>query len=181
MNFLANFQLGLVSYNTALQFMRKHKLMYYFVVPLLLNVLLFLFTASYVGWLTSWTLDQINTFWMQDSWNFWGSEWVIGSVNFLLEIVLYIFFFLVFAFLGGYLILIVMSPILSLLSEKVDEILRRENYQFRWGQFIKEVVRGIAIALRNFLLESFFVLSKRISGINVHGFMSMDPITVLYF
>jgi CysZ protein len=46
-----------------------------------------------------------------------------------------------------------MSPLLALLSERVENILTAKNYPFRFNHFISDVLRGILLALRNLFLE----------------------------
>jgi len=46
-----------------------------------------------------------------------------------------------------------MSPVLAYLSEKTEAILTKRTYQFEWHIFIKQIFRGIAIALINAMME----------------------------
>ena len=46
-----------------------------------------------------------------------------------------------------------MSPLLALLSERVERILTGKNYPFNWFDFLHDVVRGILLALRNLVIE----------------------------
>lgn len=60
-------------------------------------------------------------------------------------------------FLSGtvskYITLILLSPLLSLLSEAAEEKVKGTKYAFNPTQFMKDVLRGITISLRNMLLE----------------------------
>jgi CysZ protein len=60
-------------------------------------------------------------------------------------------------FLSGtfskYVTLILLSPLLSLLSEAAEEKQKGIAYAFNFTQFLKDVLRGIGISLRNMLLE----------------------------
>jgi CysZ protein len=53
-----------------------------------------------------------------------------------------------------------MSPIMALLSEKTDEIITGKKYPFVWDQFVRDVFRGIAIALRNMFIEFGFIIAS---------------------
>ena len=57
-----------------------------------------------------------------------------------------------------YLILILLSPILSLLSEKVEEIETGKEYDFKIEYFLEDVWRGVKISIKNFVLETTVVL-----------------------
>ena len=52
-----------------------------------------------------------------------------------------------------YIVLILMSPVLALLSEKTESIIKQRDFPFKMGQFLKEILRGIFIAIRNFVME----------------------------
>ena len=68
-----------------------------------------------------------------------------------------IFFRLLFLtfylYLYKYVVLIVMSPVLALLSEKVDGILTNREFPFDMKRFINDVLRGVILALRNLAIE----------------------------
>lgn len=73
--------------------------------------------------------------------------------------VLFLMGMYVFSRLHKYLVLMVMSPVMALLSDRVDEILTGHKTPFQLGPFIMDVFRGIALSLRNMLMEfglSFF-------------------------
>lgn len=50
-----------------------------------------------------------------------------------------------------------MSPIMALLSERTEEIITGKVYPFKIGQFIKDIGRGVVIALRNMFIEFGFI------------------------
>ncbi len=60
--------------------------------------------------------------------------------------------------LSKYITLIFLSPLFSLLSEATERKLNGTEYQFNTNQFIKDLFRGIAISLRNMLLEYSIII-----------------------
>lgn len=68
-------------------------------------------------------------------------------------IVLRILFFVVFAIWGGYIVVIIMSPFLSYISEKTEHILNGKDYAFNLIQIVKDTFRGILLAIRNCFME----------------------------
>ena len=46
-----------------------------------------------------------------------------------------------------------MSPVFAMLSEKTDKITTGKEYPFNGEQFMRDIVRGILIALRNMSIE----------------------------
>ncbi len=105
--------------------------------------------------------DFFNLFkdWIQiDSWNFWGAGFLSKSILFIIHFIIRILFIIVFSYTAGYLIVILLSPVYSLLSEKTEKILTGKEYPFSLSQFIKDIWRGIRLAIRNFLIELLVTL-----------------------
>lgn len=158
MNYSQGFRLGMKSYSVAFRFIRTHGLGWYFVFPLILNVILFTIGFySVVEW-GDVLINRLNEAMNVDEWSFWGASFVAGSVKWLVWIVLRLLFFLVYAYLGGYIILILMSPVFAFLSEKTESILTGINTPFNGVQFIKDIWRGVILAIRNLLVELLFTL-----------------------
>lgn len=60
--------------------------------------------------------------------------------------------------LNKYIVLILLSPMLAYASERTERILTGRDYPFSWRQLMKDVLRGVLIALRNGVLELFVVI-----------------------
>jgi CysZ protein len=58
---------------------------------------------------------------------------------------------------SGFFLLLVLSPVFSLVSEETGQKLSGKNYHFSPGQFIKDIIRGIKITLRNMLYQYLFI------------------------
>lgn len=148
-----NYGLALSKYGDAFAFLFRHNLYWYFIFPLLFNVLLWYGGAividSIFNTFNAWFVSIIG----YNEWTFWGSSFFAGSISFIIKIIFKLAFFILYAFLGGYVILILMSPILAILSEKTEKIATGATYNINMVQFIKDVVRGVLIAVRNMFLE----------------------------
>ncbi len=151
-------QIGMGNYGRAIQFIFKHKLFWAFLVPLALNILLLSSLLIWINELTDQSIDYMNGLIQADSWDFWGADFLKSTVNFLIGTLLYLFSFLVYAFVGGYIILIILSPLLSYISEKTEKIVSHKEFDFSWKQLFKDSWRGILIALRNFGIELLAML-----------------------
>ena len=154
MSFLKDISIGIAAYGQAIRFIFRNKLAIFFLIPITLNLLL---VYLGYGFINSWTTSSIEYFQStlsMDDWDFWGSEFLVDTIGFLIWLILRLFFFLLFAFIGGYVILILMSPLLAYVSEKTEKIISRKDYPFSWTQLFKDALRGIMIAMRNFFLES---------------------------
>lgn len=147
------------SYMHAHQFIVKHKLWKWILIPGLIYTILFL-GGMFLFWTSSndaiefvllrsgakaW-LDR-----MQDSWiNF---LFIVGQV--ILRLVLLLFYFSLFK----YMFLIVGSPLFAYLSEKTENIMEGKDFPFNFKQFLKDIGRAITIALRNFLWQTVYLIA----------------------
>ena len=93
-------------------------------------------------------------------------------------VVMYIIFYYLYLKFNKYLVLILMSPIMALLSEKTEEVLTGNVYPFEWGQFMNDIWRGILIALRNMLFEIGIILVVWLVGLGLG--VIFPPIMLIY-
>lgn len=158
MSFWTDLRLGISSYSKAIRFINQNGLKRFYLVPILLNILLLALGFSLVGMLSSEAMEVLNSWINPDSWDFWGAEFLAGTIGFLIWLILRIFFFFLFAFLGGYLVLILLSPVLAYVSELTEKKALGVDYPFSLNHFIRDLIRGILIALRNFGLEMLAIV-----------------------
>lgn len=158
MSILQGFFAGIGVYGKAAGILFSRKFYWFLFFPLLVLLLLFFGGQWLVGMAGDGLSDVIGerlTGWVEGiSW----LQWVNGAAGFLIRIVLKIAYFFLFVAFGGYLILIVMSPVYSWLSERTEAHLSGKEYPFSLKQLIWEIVRGIGIALRNMLFQALFTL-----------------------
>lgn len=83
-------------------------------------------------------------------------QWVNEVSSILVKIILKVIYFFLFVAFGGYIVLILMSPIYSWLSERIEAELSGKKYPFSWKQLCWEIFRGIGIALRNMVFQLLF-------------------------
>lgn len=79
-----------------------------------------------------------------------------------------------------YLILIILSPLFAYVSEKTEEIITSNKYPFSIFQFMKDVMRGAGMAIRNMILETGIII---IAGIISFVLPVISPLilVVLFF
>ena len=92
--------------------------------------------------------------WLQQMQNSWLS-WLVIFAQIILYLVLLTFYFSLFK----YLFLIVGSPLFAYLSEKTEAIMEGNDFPFSFTQLLKDIVRGIRIALRNMLWQTVYAIS----------------------
>lgn len=151
--------ISIQSYMHAHQFIVKHKLWKWILVPGLIYCILFV-AGIYLFWTSSnsaieFILQQTGAkSWldrMQDSWV--SFLFIVGQVIF--RLVLLLFYFSLFKFL----FLIIGSPVFAYLSEKTESIMEGREYPFSWSQLMKDIWRATRIALRNLLWQTVYVVS----------------------
>ncbi len=73
----------------------------------------------------------------------------------ILQLILLFFYFSWFK----YLFLIIGSPVFAYISETTQAIIDGKEYPFDLKQFVKDIKRGIAIAIRNTLWQTVYMIS----------------------
>lgn len=96
--------------------------------------------------------------WIHESISCWvgDTHWLrhAGVVAaFMFRFLLRVAYFLVFLSIGGYLLLIVLSPVFSWLSERTETAWSGTRYPGSVARFLREMWRGILIALRNTVFQ----------------------------
>lgn len=163
--FFKGFGKGFSDYGPAISFLFKHKLAWTLLVPIFLNILLFAGGFAAIDSLSDYLqAEATNAVSLKDA-DFFGAQvlsWLLaGSVWLILKIL----FFFIFAYTGGYIVIILMSPLLAYLSERTEQILTGNEYPFDIQQLMRDVVRGVLIALRNMLYQILFIIGLFILGV----------------
>lgn len=88
---------------------------------------------------------------MEESWL--KFLFIFGQI--VLQIVLMLLYFSLFK----YLFLIIGSPLFAYLSEKTEAIIEGKDFPFSFSQLLKDILRGIRLALRNTLWQTVYTVS----------------------
>lgn len=152
-DFFQEFGRGLRSYGPAFSLLLTKRFVCFLLFPLLAWGLFFGLGA----WLVEWLGAPVGV-WIHDGIAGWVGHigWLhhAGAVVALLfRMLLRIGYFLLFLTIGGYVVLIVLSPVFSWLSERTEKTVTGRAYPADWGRFLRETGRGILIALRNTFLQ----------------------------
>ncbi|MAX79597.1 MAG: hypothetical protein CL843_05415 [Crocinitomicaceae bacterium] len=171
MNVLHQLSLGLKAFRKAIPFIFKHKMGWLFLIPIALNIVLFSAGFASIGSLIELILAED---WIQkENWNFWGGEYLNESLYWIIQIGMRILFFILFAYFGGFIVLILLSPVLAYVSERTEKTIKQTDYPFQFSQFLKDIWRGILVAVRNFGIEMLWVgITFLIAFIPIIGWFS---------
>ena len=133
---------GLTAYPKAFRLVWKNKLAKYLALPVVLNIIVVItLIFSGVG-----TGDWINGIIERHTENMNG--WIHAAMV-AIKIVLPIVFFIIFIFIGGTIVNVLMSPIYTMLSEKTETLLTGKEFPFDAKQTVKDIWRALLIAIRN--------------------------------
>ncbi|MBK8805174.1 MAG: EI24 domain-containing protein [Bacteroidales bacterium] len=151
------FLLAISNYRKGFRFLLEQKLSWYFIFPIFVNIIMFYFMIKTSAYVSAEIISYLES--TLAGADFWGASFLLKIVTGGLVIVFKILLFLVFAYIGGYLVLILLSPVFSHLSETTEKKLTGNDFPFVFSQFISDVFRGIKLALRNGILEILILLS----------------------
>jgi CysZ protein len=73
----------------------------------------------------------------------------------MVRLILVLFYFSLFK----YLFLIIGSPLFAYLSERTEALIEGKDFPFHFNQLLKDMVRGIKLALRNSLWQTVYTVS----------------------
>jgi CysZ protein len=181
MRFFDNLSKGFTVFFKAIPFTFKH-FGWLLLFPFLLFLLLFFLSYFLGNTLYHYVSDYIYA-----SIGFsQHTGWFMQILGFLLKSVLFIFFkiifFFLFYFLSGYIILILLSPLLSYISEKTEKILKQREYPFSWSVWMRQWWRSLKLSLRNmFLLIVLILLVLFITFIPLIGWLVSPFAVILIF
>ncbi|MEW6468016.1 MAG: EI24 domain-containing protein [Bacteroidota bacterium] len=145
--------IGLSTYFRAFGFIFEHGLAVYFIYPVILSVLLFVGGISFIVTASDSIVDYIISLTgLQDA-DSWYMTLLAGAITWLTTILLWILGWFINSWLTKYIVLILMSPVLAYVSEKTEKILTGRDYPFDFYQLIRDILRGILMALRNMFIE----------------------------
>lgn len=164
MKFGQQIELGFRTYFNAITFIFSNGLWWAFFFPVGFNLLLFAGGFALLGSFT----DDIQA-WVTDSLGITGggsglTEYLPGFIEVIIWVLINVLFFFVFAYLSGYITLLLLSPLFAYLSERTEEIISGKKYPFVFSRFLRDMLRGMLIALRNLALETAWIILLFILG-----------------
>lgn len=149
MKFFKELLLGYKNYWLGSKFLIEHKLLLYFIFPLILFIGVFLL-GNYFQDIEANINSDLET----------GSE-QIETVNLIIWVSLKMLFFdalyIIFTQFTLYIVVVLLSPILTILSQKIETLLTGNKYPFSFKNLIHDIKRGAVIALRNLVWYYIFV------------------------
>jgi CysZ protein len=141
MRFLKNFLFGMRAYFKAVKFIIENKLYWYLVFPAALMLIIYKLGAMVKNHHLEPDAQNMNEI-----------------VWYLLYILIEISIAMLLMKFAKYLVVVILSPLISHLSMKTEKILTGNTYPFSLRQLIHDIKRAMRIVIRNFMWEYFFFL-----------------------
>jgi CysZ protein len=162
---LNDIKIGLKGFLAALGFIRRNGLSYYFLFPIVISILvivaLFLVKGEIIDFVNNFFTNTLGLDHTKDDFKGWMGK----ILRILIAITIWVAITYIFWVMNKYIVLIALSPMLALLSEKTEEILTGKKFPFSFTQLLSDAMRGVGVALRNMVLEVFFIVVFTILGI----------------
>ncbi len=182
---IQQFLLGVTHFVDATFYLFKKKLWHYYLWPIAVAILFYVSLFGFIKMFSSEIIDLIlGDRLPQDATIYKGNfKWLsflkLITVKGILTVLSGIIIFLLSTKLSKYIVLILLAPMFSLLSEKIDELETGKTYPFNMIQLIKDVFRGVIIALRNLTIELLLIGVFTIVGL-FSGPLSILVVPILW-
>jgi CysZ protein len=151
--------ISIQSFFDAHKFISKHRLWKWIMIPGLIYCIMFML-GMYAFGVTSYNLVELILLktgikpWLESMHESWLNFLVIVGQGLIMG-VLFLFYFSLFKFL----FLIIGSPVFAYLSERTESIIQGRDFPFSFRQLLKDIARGIRIALRNLLWQTVYLMA----------------------
>lgn len=147
------------SYIKAHRFIQQNKLWKWILIPGIIYCILFMMSMYLFGRTSNIFIEWISVETGLKSWLTRSNSGLLGFIFTFAGIMLWLIQMLLYFSLFKYIWLIVGSPVFAYLSEKTDSIIQKKEYPFSGRQLIKDIIRGIKVALRNALWQTVYMIS----------------------
>ena len=151
--------IAIQSYFRAHQFISKHQLWKWILIPGFLYMVLFI-----VGMFFFWQSSDAAVSYLThrlgvDRWLHQQKSGILSFIFLMGEIMIRLILVLFYFSLFKYLFLIIGSPLFAYLSEKTESIIEGKDFPFSFRQLMKDIIRGVRLALRNTLWQTVYTVS----------------------
>lgn len=151
--------ISIQSYFKAHEFIQKHKLWKWILIPGILYAVLFGVSMYFFSQSATAVIEYLSTQTGLQSWiNKLQDSW-IGFLFTMGGVILWLVLMLLYFSLFKYIWLIIGSPVFSFLSEKTASIIEGKTFDFQLKQYLSDVVRGVRVAARNTLWQTVYIIS----------------------
>ncbi|NRA11676.1 MAG: EI24 domain-containing protein [Crocinitomicaceae bacterium] len=141
MRFFKNLLFGFKAYIKAIKFIIKHKWYWYLAIPAVLMLILYKLGAMVMAHHMTLKVDNVNDI-------VWSMIYIMAEIAVAILLMKF----------AKYLVVIILSPLLSHLSIKVEEKLTGKTYPWDFKQLVHDIKRAMKIVVRNIMWETLFII-----------------------
>jgi CysZ protein len=180
-SFFEQFKISITSYGKAITLVTDNGWWLYIIYPLIIAI------GLYFGF--SVLMSHLAVLFETWVWSFFSiesssslSHFLTGSLHFFISIGFAIISYLIFSTIIKYVLLIFMSPMMAILSEKTEKKLTGKEYVFNTKQFLKDLFRSLRMVMRNMAIElGITILFTLLVWIPIIGWLSPLFLLLLSF
>ncbi len=163
-NFISGAKMGLKAYLKAFTLMKKHRLYWYVLIPFALMFVLYRIGHYLQNRTEVPSFDSINSI-----------VWYL--INRMIEVSIA----LMLMHFTKYLVVGILSPLLTYISEKTETIITGKRTPFSFVQFLIDIKRALIILVRNFMWNYAYIIVVYIFCLFLFGEASTTLFLVLVF
>lgn len=163
-HFFKDIFIGLKSYWLAILFIRQHKLYWYILIP----------AAFMLGIYQLGSMLQRHHFVA-------NTDTMNGIIWYLIKMMLELTIALTLMKFSKYLVVALLSPLLSFLSQKTEKIITGNSYRFDMKQLWKDIKRGLKLLIRNLVWWYVLILIVYLTAYFATGKFVTLPTLALVF
>ena len=172
MTFIKQITTGINTYKEAHAFIKQHSFFSYFIIPIIFNFLLFLYFTGLIWHYSNIIADQLFFYFDIQSLLSQQFNFIQSIIKFILLVFINVIGLVIYLLVFKSLILIIMAPVLTIVSEKVDTIVTGNIYNFSLKDFVKDIYRSIRLSIKNITKEIFLsILILIFSLLPIIGFI----------
>ena len=139
MKFIRNLFFGFKAYFKAVKFIIEHKFYWYLIAPAILMLIIYKVGAMVKSHYIVPEAENMN-----------------DVIWYLIYVMLEISIAILLMKFSKYLVVVILSPLISHLSMKTEKILTGNTYPFSFKQLMSDIKRAMQIVVRNLMWEYFF-------------------------
>jgi len=141
MRFFKNLLFGFKAYIKAVKFIIKHKWYWYLAIPAVLMLIIYKLGAMVMNHHIATRAENVNEI-------VWYLIYIMAEIAIAILLMKF----------AKYLVVIILSPLLSSLSMKTEKILTGKTYPFDFKQLVHDIKRAMKIVVRNIMWETLFII-----------------------
>lgn len=129
-------------------FIARNRLSHVYIYIILIGIAVSSLSITGVKFMSDWLSDNIGDIINIVEW----PDFFKGVLSVLMKVIGWLGGMLVWALVGGYIVILLLSPVFSMVAEKTLSVITGTEFKFNLGVFLRSVLRGIIVTVRN----SFF-------------------------